>query len=352
MTTRTRYFVLGSALVLSLGLCTGLVAYYNDGLSSMTAPAGRSELAYLPEDSSAVGFANVSEVMKSDVRKRIQQALPTGEEKQRLQDETGIDLEHDIDSVVAGFNGGGSPHDGVVVLVRGHFDPAKIEALAEQHGAVAETYKGKRLLVSSERSNMHDTVAGHADTSHFGVLKSTGALGFVENGLLALGDADAIKAAIDAHESGNNVTKNADLMKIVNDLKSGNNAWIAGRFDSVSKTVGLPQIAKDQLSTVQWFAVSAEVDGGVRGMIRAEARDDKAAEDLRAVVNGALAAGRLFGSTQQNKTIETAINSLQMSGTGKTVALTFTVPAEVLDMVNGVAGLKNLGNLPKPVIKK
>jgi hypothetical protein len=351
MTSRTRFFVLGSVLVVSIGLCTGLVALYSGGLSAAADPSGRGELAYLPVDSTAVAYASVAEVMKSDVRKRIQQALPTGEDKQRLLDETGIDLEHDIDSVVAGFTNGEPAQNGVVVLIRGRFDAAKIEGLVTAHGATMETYKGKRLMVAGTMPN-HDAVANRGDASHFEMLHSTGALGFVEPGVLALGDSAAIKRAIDAHESGENVTKNADLMKLINDLKNGSNAWVAGRFDAVSGHVGMPQVAKDQLSTVQYFAIGAHVDGGVQGTVRAEARDDKAAEDLRAIVNGALAAGRLFSGTQQNKALETAINSMQMSGSGKTVAITFAVSPEMLDMLNGLAGLKNLGAAPKTVIKK
>src|SRR5262252_5683083 len=233
MTGRTRFFVLGAMLVLSITLCTGLVAYYNTGLLSAAQPAGRAELTYLPGDSAAVAYASVAEVMKSDVRKRIQQALPTGEEKQKLLDETGIDIERDIDSVVAGFNPE-AKQEGVVVLVRGRFDAAKIEALATSHGATVETYQGKRLLVASDMSKMHeamahDSMAQHDQATHVAhteALHSTAALGFFEPGLLAMGDPAAIKRAIDVHVSGENVTKNDDLMKIINDLKSGNNAWI------------------------------------------------------------------------------------------------------------------------------
>ena len=40
--------------------------------------------------------------------------------------------------------------------------------------------------------------------------------------------------------------------------------------------------------------------------------------------------------------VQTLINSLQMSGGGKHVDLAFTVPPEMLDILNGAAGLKNL----------
>ena len=81
-------------------------------------------------------------------------------------------------------------------------------------------------------------------------------------------------------------------------------------------------------------------DGGVNGVIRADARDEKAGEELRAVVNGAIAAGRLVSG--QDKRIEAMLNAVQVTGTGKTAAVSFTVPPEILDVINGVAAMKNL----------
>jgi hypothetical protein len=97
---------------------------------------------------------------------------------------------------------------------------------------------------------------------------------------------------------------------------------------------------------LQWFMVSARVDSGVSGVLRAEARDDQAAENLRDVVRGGLAAGRLLGG--KDVKVDALLNSIQMTGTGKTVALTFNVPPDVLDIVNGIAGLKHLTDLKPP----
>src|ERR1700733_13237179 len=123
MTRLTRNFMLGSAVVVLLGLCTGLVAYYNGGLP--IGPAGNpSELSYLPQGTNVVAQADVAAIMKSDFRKHLPQSLQTGEEKQKLQDETGIDLEKDIDSVVAGFGNSQQAAQGTLVFTRGRFDQA------------------------------------------------------------------------------------------------------------------------------------------------------------------------------------------------------------------------------------
>ena len=67
------------------------------------------------------------------------------------------------------------------------------------------------------------------------------------------------------------------------------------------------------------------------GTFRAEARDDQSAENLRQVIQGFLAMGRLTSANDPKATA--MLNSLQLSGRGKTVALSFAVPSEVLDMI-------------------
>ena len=68
--------------------------------------------------------------------------------------------------------------------------------------------------------------------------------------------------------------------------------------------------------------------------------DEKSGEELRAVVNGVLAAGRLVSG--QDKRIEAMLNAMQVSGTGKTASVAFTIPPEILDIINGVAAMKHL----------
>lgn len=335
MTQRTRYFLIASALVLSVGLGTGLVAYYNGSLPLGLGRSADAELAYVPADSAAVGYADVRAIMDSEFRQKLRQMLPTGEEKDKLQAEIGLDIERDIDTVVASFMGDASPSKGAAVVVRGRFNDAQIETMATQHGAVAEEYHGKRILMLKGDAPEAPVEGTHAE------VHATGGLAFLEPGVLVLGEAGAIKRAIDAGASGENITKNDDLMKLIGDVRGGNNAWIVGRFDAMASAAPLPAQVKDQIPAIEYFAVSAHVNGGITGTIRADTRDDKAAEQLRDVVRGALAAGRLMAG--QNSQADAVLNSLQIIGTGKTVGMTFTVPTQVLDVLNGVAAMKNLG---------
>src|SRR4051795_5263615 len=103
MTTRTRYFVVASLLVLGVGLGTGLVAYYvGFPAGALGRQGGPDELAFVPRDASAIAFANVHEVMTSELRQKLHHALPGKENgQQELQNQTGINLETDVDRIVA-----------------------------------------------------------------------------------------------------------------------------------------------------------------------------------------------------------------------------------------------------------
>jgi hypothetical protein len=336
MTQRTRYFLLGSSLVLIVGLCTGLVAYYNGGLPLRSSTVGPAELAYVPSGAKAVAYANVHDVMNSEFRQKLHQVFPTGEEKDKLQQELGVDIEHDIDTVVAGYTGAmpgsnaaNANKDGIV-LIRGRFNTAKIEAEVTQHGGTVQQYGGKRILVVTED---HPNGQGADATGN-------GAVAIIEPGLLAIGNLNAVKGAIDAGANGQNITKNAEMMKYVGELSGTNTAWAVGKIEGMGADTNIPQQARDQLANIQWCMVSAHIDGGVNGMARAIARDDQAGDNLRDVVRGGLAAARLMAG--KDARLDAVINSVQVTGTGKDVGLTFIVPNEVLDMINGLAGLGRL----------
>ena len=64
--------------------------------------------------------------------------------------------------------------------------------------------------------------------------------------MLAVGSADAVRAAIDAKRSGRSVLSNTDLMRLVNDLDASN-AWAVGRFDTLANQADLPDGLHDKI---------------------------------------------------------------------------------------------------------
>jgi len=316
MTKKTRYFLVGAAAVMVIGLCTGLVAFYGGGVPSLSAaPTGPAELSYVPADAAVVAYANVQDVMTSHFRERFREAMPEQNEgRDEFLRETGIDVERDIDHVVACM----IPTDGKeggLVVARGRFNTTQLETLAREHGAVVEDYRGKRLLVGMTQ---------HGDRRP--------TLAFMDTGLVAIGDDTSIRRAIDAHEpGGQNILSNADLMKLVADVDTSANAWAVGRVDALAKEADLPDEVSRQIPALKWFAATGRINGGFTGMLRAEASDEVAAENLRDVVRGLFALAKMQAGSDPR--VAALVQTLQLSGTGTTVELSFTVPTEVIDLL-------------------
>jgi len=204
-----------------------------------------------------------------------------------------------------------------LVVARGTFNAPKLEQLARDHGGVVEQYQGKRLVRVSDPNNPAHTLE----------------LAFLEPDLVGIGSETAIKSSIDAQLSAHSITSNNDIMELVSQIDAGNNAWAVGRFDVLTSQARLPAEISSKLPAVKTFAVMTHIDGGVSGTLRAEARDQQSADNLRQVVQGALALGRMSNDPKATA----VINSLQLSGTGTTIALSFTIPMELFDMLpNGI----------------
>jgi hypothetical protein len=316
MTKRTRLFLLIAAGVLVVGLGTGLIASYM-GLPALALGGadGPDELQYVPSDATVVAYANVRDVMNSELRQKVRQMRPEGERKDDFEEKTGIDIETDIDEVVAAITAA-AENERALVIARGRFNQVRIEGLIREHGGVVSDYNGIRLL----------THAGEKDHGEM-------ALAFVEPGLVAFGSAPSVRQAIDRKNGGANITGNDEVMGLVRDIDDGN-AWAVGRFDAIARSARLPREVAGQLPPINWFAATGHVNGGVRGLLRAEARDDEAAQNLRDVLRGFMALAKLQSNARPE--LNAMMNSLELGGNGKTVSLAFAVPSEVIDMLGAI----------------
>ncbi len=325
MSNRTRYFVLTAGAVLAVGLTTGLVASYLGLPIALSRAAGPDELQYVPADAAVVAYANVRDVMSSNFRERFRRLEPDTSERDEFEQKTGVNIEQDIHTVVAAMmpkadgtvNWG--PEAGMLVLARGRFEHPRLEALALEHGGTVEDYQGKRLLT-------HVKDSGEPDM----------ALGFIDVDLIALGSYTAIKKAIDA-AGGTNVFSNTELMRQINDLDASN-AWAVGRFDAIAQAGHLPGELQAQVPAIQWFSAAGQVNGGVSGVFKAEARDEAAAQNLRDILRGFLAMAKMQAESRPE--IKTVVDSLQLSGDGKNVALSFALPSELFDALEAMANLR------------
>jgi hypothetical protein len=329
MTKKTRVFMLIAAGVLVAGLGTGLVASYM-GLPTFAIGGadGPDELRFVPADARVVAYANVRDVMNSELRQKVRQIHPDSERHNDFEEKTGINIENDIDEVVASIGAAAEDTENALVIARGRFDQVRIEGLVREHGGAVTDYHGARLLTHTRVNDQ-----GHGDM----------ALAFMEPGLVAFGSASAVQKAIDRRSGGENITGNDEVMGLVRDIDDGN-AWAVGRFDAIASKARLPREVANQLPPINWFAATGHVNGGVRGVLRAEARDETAAQNLRDVLRGFMALAKLQANTRPELTA--MMSSLELGGEGKTVSLAFALSSDVIDML-GALGAKQRVN-PDP----
>jgi len=194
-------------------------------------------------------------------------------------------------------------------VARGRFDQVRIEGLARDHGGEVSDYQGVRVI------------------AHTGD-ETTMALGFLAPGIVAVGSIEGVKGAIDAKRSGRNVMSNTEIMRLVGEL-DGNNAWAVGRFDAMASSTGLPGELQQRMPTLSWFSAAGHLNGGITGTLKAEAKDDEAAKNLRDMMRGVVAMVKLQADSRPE--MRAFVDSLQLGGEGKTVAVGFSVPAEMFD---------------------
>jgi hypothetical protein len=251
MSKKTRYFVAISGAILAIGLGTGLVASYMGlPVSVFSSAAGPDELQYVPADAAVVGYVNIREVMNSQLRQRFKDIEPSADEKNEFEEKTGLNFDEDIDSVVVAVTGNvaNQPQKSFLVLGKGRYQAANLEKLALEHGAQATDYQGKRLMT-------HTDANAHGDDM---------AVAFVEADLVAFGNLEMVKKAIDARRENRNIVSNNEMMKLVNELDNAN-AWAVGRFDAIAGQAGLPTEVQAQLPQITWFSAAGHINGGISG---------------------------------------------------------------------------------------
>ncbi len=331
---KTRYFVAIMGTILAIGLGTGLVASYMGlPVSVFSSAAGPDELQYVPADAAVVAYANVREVMNSQFRQRFKALEPSQDEKNQFEEKTGLNLEQDVDSVVAAImpkdNLATNPAGSFLIPAKARYEAARLEALALEHGAEVSDYQGKRLIT-------------HRDTNANGETDAVMAVGFVEADVVAFGSLESVKAAIDARASNRNIVSNNEMMKLVNEIDNAN-AWAVGKFDAIAAKAGLPTEIASAMPAISWFSAAGHVNGGVSGTFKAETKDDATAQNLRDVMRGFLAMAKMQAGTKPG--MQQLADSLVLSGDGKNVALSFSIPSEVIDVLESMAKGRHSGQI-------
>jgi len=347
MAKRTRVFLLAASGVLMVGLVISLVAWAMRVPVLAALPGAPEELAYVPETARMVAYADMRQVMQSQFHDKLRQlqrsATPNANS---LEARTGINFERDIDRVLVAYtafaangtgngtgNGAangtatGTRGDNSLTIARGRFDQAKIESFMTGQGALVEQYRGKKLSTMKQ---------GATDV----------ALSFAETGLVLFGSGDLVRRALDTKAGGiANISTNAEFMGFVAKVQD-TTAWTVAKFDSVAGDTGLPPAVAANLPPITWLIASGRLDTSLHGLVRAEALDEKAAQDLRDVVQGFLALARLQAG--RSPEIQSLLNAVMLSSEGKSVSLSFEVTPALLDLLTSGNTLRRPGTPTQP----
>ena len=317
MTTRTRYVLLGGAGLMAVGLAGGLTAWMSSSLPSRVLAQERpDELRYVPPEATILSFADVRQVMDSDLRRRLREIQPELDGQREFQERTGIDIERDIEYVVGGIVPDGSNDTSGIAILAGRFDVERLEALALEHGGTAADYRGRRLIA----------IAGEPV-----------AMAFLESGVIAIGSEPVVRRTIDLPSSGGGVDSNDALMGLLRHVDSGSTAWTIGRLDETAGGEWLPDEVESQVSQVAAFAAGVQVNGGVSGTLTAVARDEETGRNLRDLLQGFLALARLqVGSRPELRGL---LDSIRLAVAGPNVTLAFDLPSDaVLELLPDRSG--------------
>jgi hypothetical protein len=348
-TAKTRYFLLGSAAILTAGLAAGTVAYMGGMPRAFASNAGPDELSLVPAGAAVVAYANVQGVMSSEFRQRLNLLMDNeGKERHEFQEHTGIDVERDIDAVIAAMSpgaAGGDGHENGFVALRGRFDTAKIEALVSSKGGQLSEYKGARLLIAPAHTDDQVDPVAESETPtdpasptverkvrrHFSPV-----IALVNANLVIVGSDAAVKAAIDRNNGDGtaSITSDGEFVRMLESVDQNSTVWAIGRPKVFGVGTGggeIPSQVMQQLPEVKWFAASGHLNGGLRATLRAEGKDEEAGKNMREVVQGVLALARLQMDAKPE--LKPLLNSVQVEGTGSGVALHMTLPAEMLDVI-------------------
>ena len=316
MSKRTRLFLLASAAVLIAVLVAGVVVRV-----SAVASNTPDELAYITSAARMVAYADVHQLMTSPLHERWRDLRNTGTPAGGdLEARTGIKFDRDVDRILMASTGDGRADPSRSLLVaRGRFDRARIEAAMRQQGAQASTYRGTQLLSITDAA--HDATVA-----------------FAESGLLLFGADAGVRGALDAKAGVSaTISTNREFMTLVDEVDDGT-AWSVARFDSLSGRTPLPSAVVSQLPPIDWIAASGHVDSGVRGLLRAEAHDAQAAQNLHDVVQGFLALARIQGA--RDPAYKTLLDSVVLNVEGKSVSMSFELTPATLDALRAQASTR------------
>lgn len=286
-------------------------------------------LRMLPADSAFLAGIRTDQVRTSRFGQFLLDQLKTEEANMnQFISATGFDPRRDLtELVVASANAHGM--GATVVVARGKFDLAKIQAFAGKSGTQTIAYQGFALM------------AGHgADSSH-------GVLAVLDNNTAVAGELEAVKSAIDRHKAGGPGALDPKTSNRIMELSSKYDAWMmSASLARLADDVSNPQLggvmAGDLMKSMESVIGGVRFGANIELMTEATMRSEKDASALVDVVK--FLAGMLqLNSQNDTRATEMAklLDKMELKASGTQFRLLLAIPEDVVE------GLVKPASLPR-----
>lgn len=314
--TRSRIVLISSFSLVAAGAALALSVFVLAPARAAVGPLPAEALA-LPAGSRVVMGFEVARVVQSPLYERLRGDRNSGDPFQELRDKTGLDPARDLDRVVVASGAEGSKG---VAMAFGRFDRYALgRALEARKGVTWQPHAGTTLYVFDESS------------------KSSGALAFLSDEVVVVGERSAVEQTLANHQNGTSLRANAELMALLGRVKPGSAFWLVGDHTALSKLPGtLPAPgaapgsgAQLSLPAIQGVMLTADVDPALALDVTADAADAAAANKLADVVRGLLALVSL--QTAQKPELQQLASAVSVTTEGTRVKLGLRLPYELLD---------------------
>lgn len=321
--TRSRLVVSVSGLAVVAGVLAALGAFYIDPARAAVGPLPAFGLS-LPADTRFLVGIDVQRLTASPFYQRLarERALTRPDAFTELEQKTGLQPERDLDRVLIAGRGG-APDQSGLVLVQGRFDRTRL-------ARALETEKKRGLTWKS-----------HAGTTVYlfdEVGKRPGALAFLADDTLLLGNAPALEAALEGHAQGRQpLRENHALVALLETVKPGSTVWMVGDqslLAQLPRTLPAPGASPGtggsvNLPMLKSLVVTGDLEPQLAFEMVGEAADEPAARNLADVVRGFVALLTLQAS--QKAELKDLASAVSVASEANRVRLSARIPHQLLE---------------------
>lgn len=289
-------------------------------LSLCAADAGL--LRMLPADSAFLAGIRADQIRSSRFGQFLLDQLKTEEESMnQFISATGFDPRRDLtELVVASSNAKG--HGKTVVVARGRFDVARIQAFTAKSGMTTQLHQGVNLHTGSQGGHGH----------------SEGAIAVIDGTTAVAGDVEMVKAAIDRHKSAGAGAIDPKVANRIMDLSMKYDAWMmSASLARIADDVRDPQLGG--MMAGDFMKSMESILGGVRFasnnieiMAEATMRSEKDATAMVDVIKFIAGMIQLNGQNDKRAT-EAArlLDKMELKATGTQFRMSLSIPEDVME---------------------